>query len=330
MGNFKAEAASLPVLYGDTPTIFGKPYVPPAELAGRADVAVSGVPWEGTITWGSWSGCELGPRTIRQASARYTGFLPEYGIDAFEHLRLVDCGDVVVDMQSRETTFANIEERIRQIVRAGVFPATYGGDHSISYPIIKALTETLGGPIGVVHLDAHYDNKDEYDGDPYARCCPFRRVSELEGVRGENMVHVGIRGPRNTKAQWEYAKAIGATTLSINDIRARGIDAVIREAWEIASRGTKGVYVSVCSDVLDAAMNPGGPIDPNGLTTYELYRALHFAGQQPNLIGWDMVEVYPPFDPNHTSSHVAVWALVHLLVGMAERRMHTDTGSVHR
>lgn len=328
MGNFKAEAASLPVLYGDTPTLYGRPHVHPRELAGyvadardrrRTVVAVSGVPWEGTITWGSWSGCELGPRTIRHASARYTGFLPEYGVDAFEWLELVDCGDTPVDMQDRPATFAAIEERVRTVLAAGAFPATYGGDHSISFPIIRALVQTLAGPLGVVHLDAHYDNKDEYDGDRYARCCPFRRVLELDGVPGSNFVHVGIRGPRNMKSQWEYARDIGATTLSINDIRARGMDAVIREAFAIASRGTRGVYVTVCSDVLDAAHNPGGPTDPNGITAHELFRALHYCGGRPETVGWDMVEIYPPFDVNHTSAHVATWALLHLLAGMAQR-----------
>lgn len=318
MGNFKAEAASLTFLYGDTPTFFGQPHVPAGELApGQADVAVSGVPWEGTVTWGSWSGCELATRTIRQASVRYTGFLPEYGVDAFSTVRLVDLGDVAVDMGDREFTFARVEERVESVVRAGALPVTLGGDHSIAFPIVRALTRALPGPLGIVHLDAHYDNKDEYDGDPYARCCPFRRIAELPGVRTTSMVHLGIRGPRNTPAQWAYARSIGATTLSIRDVRALGIDAAVAEAHRVASEGTAGVYVSVCSDVLEAAFNPGGPVDPDGLTPHELFRALHLLGQEANVVGFDIVEVYPPQDPNGVSSHTAAWAVLHLLVGMA-------------
>ncbi len=320
MGNFKAEAAQFPVLYGDTPTLFGHPYARPEDLRGAADVAVSGVPWEGTITWGSWSGCELAPRTIRQASARYGGFLPEYGIDAFDHLRLVDCGDVAVDLQDREGSFRAIGERVRQVVRGGALPATFGGDHAITYPIVEALQETLGGPVGIVHFDAHYDNKDEYDGDRYARCCPFRRIAELPLSRPGSMVHTGIRGPRNLRFMWEYAQAIGARTITIGDIRREGVLHAVREAYETARQGTLGVYVTICSDVLDAAFNPGGPTDPDGLTTHELYEALHFLGGQEGIAGFDMVEIYPPADPNHVSSHVAVWALLHLLAGMAERR----------
>ncbi len=320
MGNFKAEAAALPVLYGDTPTLFGKPYARPQELGGQADVAVSGVPWEGTVTWNTWSGCELAPRTIRQASARYSGFLPEYGIDAFDHLSLRDCGDVTVNLQDRAGSFAAIGERIAQIVRGGAMPVTFGGDHAITFPIVEALQDTLGGPVGIVHFDAHYDNKDEYDGDRYARCCPFRRIAELPLSRPESMVHTGIRGPRNLKYMWEYASAIGARTISIGDIRRDGIARSVREAYATASAGTRGVYVTICSDVLDAAFNPGGPTDPDGLTTHELYEALHFLGAQDGIVGFDLVEIYPPADANGLSSHTAVWALLHLLAGMAERR----------
>ena len=320
MGNFKAEAAALPVLYGDTPTLFGHPHVAAGDLAGQADVAVSGVPWEGTVTWGSWSGCELAPRTIRQASARYGGFLPEYGIDAFYHLRLVDCGDVALDLQDREASFAAIRRRIAEIVRGGALPATFGGDHAIALPIVEALQQELGAPVGIVQLDAHYDNKDEYDGDRYARCCPFRRIAELPSSRPQSLVHMGIRGPRNLKYMAEYADGIGARTITIRDIRRDGVLASAKAAYETASHGTAGVYVTICSDVLDAAFNPGGPTDPDGLTTHELYEALHYLGAQGRILGFDMVEVYPPADPNHVSSHVAVWALLHLLAGVAERR----------
>ena len=320
MGNFKSEAASLPVLYGDTPTLFGMPRAQAADLGGTADIAVSGVPWEGTITWGSWSGCELAPRTIRQASARYGGFLPEYGIDAFDHLRLVDCGDVAVDLQDRAGSFRAIGERVRQVVGGGALPVTYGGDHAITHPIVEALQEALGGPVGIVHFDAHYDNKDEYDGDRYARCCPFRRIAELPLSRPASLVHTGIRGPRNLKFQWEYAQAIGARTLTIQDIRRDGIAASVRAAYETAREGTKGVYVTICSDVLDIAHNPGGPLDPDGLTSHELFSALHYLGAQEGMVGFDLVEIYPPADPNGASSHVAVWALLHFLAGMAERR----------
>lgn len=323
MGNYRAESTTKHILYGDTTTMFSKPYVNIGDLTSTPDVAVCGAPWEGSPTWSDgWSGATDAPRTIRECSGRLSGFLPEYGIDAFEHLDIVDSGDVLIDMADREASFANIETHVAKIVEKGVFPVVLGGDHSIAYPVVKSITETTGKRLGVVHLDAHFDNKDIYDGDRFARCCQFHRIAELPLVNPRNIAHTGIRGPRNTKASWEYAREIGATILTINDVRNRGIDAVIREAHAVAMDGTDGFYITICSDILEAAFNVGGPPDPNGLTTYELFSALYFLGQQPGLVGYDHCEIHPPGDPNALSSHTAAWALVYLLNGMATARVN--------
>ncbi|MBT2520164.1 agmatinase family protein [Arthrobacter sp. ISL-28] len=318
MANYRAEAAATEILYGDTPTAFGVPSVDPADLHG-IDIAISGVPWEGSPTWAGWTGCIIAPKTIRDASVRLSGFQPEYGIDAFEWLTLGDCGDVVVNMQDQPGSFISIERHIAKIINGGAFPLTFGGDHSIAYPIVKAITETTGKRIGVVHLDAHFDNKDVYEGDRFARNCQFHRMAELDLVDPTTIVHTGIRGPRNTKGQWEYAREVGAQILTINDVRDRGIEAIIKEAHALASKGTDGVYVSICSDVIEAAFNPGGPPDPNGLTTYELFRAVRYLGQQSNLVGYDHCEVLPPLDPTSLASHTAAWAAIYMLGGMASR-----------
>ncbi|MBT9259397.1 MAG: agmatinase family protein [Clostridiales bacterium] len=318
MGNPKAELAQLPYLYGDTPTFLGFPKKKPAELTDE-DVVILGIPWEGTITWGSWSGCELAPRTIRQASARYSGFLPEYALQIQEHLRAADLGDVLVDMADREKTFAHIEEAVAQAFSPGRLLTLFGGDHSITYPVIRSLSRRLS--LGIVHLDAHLDNLDSYDGDPYARNTPFRRIAELPAFNPRNLVHVGIRGPRNRREQWEFAKEAGATVFTMEDIRQRGWLTALEEAIAIAADGVDGLYVSVCSDVLEAALNPGGPPDPGGLTPFELFQGLYRLGQVPSLVAFDYVEIYPPQDPQQISSHIAVWAWHHLLAGRIRGRM---------
>lgn len=320
LANYRTEAAATKILYGDTPTAFGKDAMGPEDFNNMVDVAVSGVPWEGSPTWAGWSGCILAPKTIREASVRLSGFVPEYGLDAFDWLRLADAGDVNVDLQDRIGSFAKIERHVRDIVLGGAFPLTFGGDHAIAYPIVKSITETTGNKLGVVHLDAHFDNKDVFEDDRYARNCQFHRIAELELVDAAAIAHTAIRGPRNTKAQWEYAKSIGAGILTINDVRERGIDAVIREAHAIASRGTDGVYVSICSDVLEAAFNVGGPPDPNGLTVHELLKAVRFLGSRDNVIGYDHCEILPPHDSTNLASHTAAWTAVYLLNGMAARR----------
>ena len=184
-------------VYSGVPTFMGLPRVHDKRDLGKYDVIFSGIPFEGVCTWGGPSGCELAPKTIRNASIRYGGYLPEFDVDVFDHLSAADYGDVATQNGDIEGTMANIETRAKELWDAGVFPISFGGDHSVAYPIMKALAEKHDGKIGVIHLDAHLDNMDSFGEYKYARCSPLRRTYELPGIDPKNIVHVGIRGPRN-------------------------------------------------------------------------------------------------------------------------------------
>lgn len=132
-------------------------------------------------------------------------------------------------------------------------------------------------------------------------------------------MHIGIRGPRNSSSQLEYAKQMGASVFHMGEIRERGMEAVINDAINIAYEKTKHVYVTICSDCIDAAFNPGGPADFNGLVPYELFTSLYKLGIA-GISGLDYVEVYPNQDANSFSSHLASWAIIYALVGMASRK----------
>ncbi|HHV71532.1 MAG TPA: agmatinase family protein [Clostridia bacterium] len=310
-----------PIIYGTTPTLFGGEIVKDKQDFQGKDVVVLGVPWEGTVTWGSYTGCELAPKAIRQASARYTGYLPELDdIDVFSHLSIGDYGDVDVVPADTVETYRRIENKAKDIFSAGVFPVFIGGDHGITYPLVKALSESIDGKVGVIHFDAHFDNREIYGSDPLARCCPLARISELPGVKQDSIVHFGIRGPRNAPQDGAYAKKIGAKVITINDIRRGNFEQLVEEAYARASSGTKAVYVTVCSDVLDIAFNPGGPLDANGLTSYELLTALNILAAK-GINAFDVVEIYPPFDPNGTSSHMANWMILYVLAGLAKKKL---------
>ena len=307
---------SLPRVYGDTPSFLGVDVVDVNRLEKGRDVIFSGAPWEGTVTWGSFSGCELAPRAIRHSAARYGGFLPEYELDFFDYLTVADAGDVPVDPNSPEKTMDNIFSSMDRIYRNGSIPVTVGGDHSITPPIVDALGNNAKGPIGILHFDAHLDNAKVFGEDLFARCSPLHRIAQNEKVRKESIVHIGIRGPRNSASQLEYARQIGARVFNIREIRERGMTSVIDEALRIASNQTEHVYVTICSDCIDASFNPGGPADFNGLFPHELFSALYTIGRA-GISGLDYVEVYPIQDPNSFSSHLASWAIIHALVGLA-------------
>ena len=269
---------------------------------------------------GDYTGCELGPKVMRLCSARYSGFLPELDfIDVFEHIKLGDIGDLDVVPADVDETMRRIERFAESLWKTGKFIIGLGGDHGITYPVVKAITN-LGKRVGIVHFDAHYDNLPSHKGDPFARCSPFKRLYETDGVRNESIIHTGIHGPRNFPQSGRNAKEAGAVTITINDIRAHGnLRELAREIYRQASTDVDCVYLSICSDVLDYAFNPGGPVDPNGLTTYELL-TLVYEISKLGVIGMDFVEVYPPQDPTQRSAHLASTVILYALAGFIHNK----------
>lgn len=308
-----------PEIYSGTPTFMGLPKLKGKDDIKNYDMIVMGVPWEGVCTWGGFSGCELAPKVIRNASIRYGGYLPEYDIDVFDHLTGADFGDVPVDTSDTETTFATVQARMQQILDGGAIPVTFGGSHAVSIPLIRAMAAKHNGNIGIIHLDAHMDNMESFGESKYARCSPLHRAYEIEGLNPQNIIHVGIRGPRNNPKGMAAARKHGATIMTSFEFKAIGIDAAVSKAIEIAHRNTEAVYITVCSDVLDVANNPGGPPDLCGLSTYELARFL-YGVSCAGIAGFDFVEVYPPTDVNNVSSHVACWMPLYVLSGLLRHR----------
>ncbi len=310
---------NLPKIYGDTPSFLGGDAVGQNDLPDGYDVIVAGACWEGTITWGSYSGCELAPKSIRHAAARYGGFLPEYGTDLFDCLKIGDMGDIPMNTNDPAETMQNIYSAASRIYQKESVPVILGGDHSITPEIVKALTHDKAGKVGIVHFDAHLDNSASFGDDEFPRCGPIYRLAENEQVRNESIVHIGIRGPRNSETQFSIAKEMGATIFHMSEIRSRGIESITKEALEIASQGTDHIFVTICSDCIDAGFNPGGPIDFNGLFPHELFWSLHRLGEF-GFAGLDFVEVYPLCDATSSSSHLASWAIIYALHGLAQHK----------
>ncbi|MDC3412150.1 agmatinase family protein [Aquibacillus sp. 3ASR75-11] len=304
-------------IYGNTPCFLGGKKVSfQDENIDEQDVLIYGVPWEGSVTWGDYTGCELGPKVIRLNSARYSGYLPELNhMDVLSHYKIGDLGDIDVVPADTIETMRRIENFSKKVWKTGKFPVAFGGDHGVTYPIVKALSEEVDGKVGIIHLDAHYDNHPDYEGDLYARSTPFARIYESESVRNESIVHMGIHGPRNKPETGKYADEVGATTISSREVRqSNDLVALAKRAYDIASQGTEAVYLSICSDVLDFAFNPGGPVDGNGLTSYELVELVHEFSKL-GIRGMDYVEVYPQNDPNDNSSHFVSTVVLYALAG---------------
>lgn len=311
----------IPEIFKGVPSFMGLPVIQEKEKIRDYDVVIMGAPWEGVVTWGSFSGCELATKSIRNASIRYGGFLPEMGFDIFDYLNAGDYGDAAINPGNIEKTLTNIQEKVTDIYDQGAIPITFGGDHSITIPLVRALAEKIDGNIGVIHLDAHMDNMDKFRDEIYARCSPLHRIYEIKNANPKNIIHMGIRGPRNNPKQVAFAKEKGATILTSFDIKQYGIEYSVNKALDVAKAGTKSVYVTVCSDVLDVAFNPGGPPDLNGLTSFELSLILHKLACE-GINGFDITEIYPLSDLNNVSSHTAVWMSLYVMSGIVKNKFN--------
>lgn len=306
-----------PEVYSGVPSFIGLPIAHTKEELKGHEFAIMGTPWEGVCTYGGPSSCDFAPKTIRIASTRYGGYLPEFDFDPFDHFSGVDYGDCAVRNGDREFSYASAANYMRDIMASGAIPIVFGGDHGLSFPLIEAFAEKYDGNIGVIHFDAHMDNCDVYGEEKYARCCPFHRVYDIKGFKPSNLVSVGIRGPRNFHKALREAEKYGASVITSFEVKRKGWEDCIKRAIDIAAKGTKAFYVSVCSDALDIAHNPGGPADPCGLSTYELAEMLHACGKA-GCAGFDFMEVYPMDDLHNVSSHTACWMAIYMMNGMGQ------------
>lgn len=313
----------IPEIFSGVPSFLGLPKIDSKEELKKYDLVFMGVPWEGVCTYGGYSGCELSTKNIREASTRYGGYLPEFDIDAFDYFTGGDFGDCAIQNGNYDFSFESIRKMYSQILEAGKTPIVFGGDHSISYPLISEFGKYNKKRIGVIHFDAHMDNMDNYGEEKYARCSPFHRLYEDENIDPTKIVHFGIRGPRNNPNALKEAKKFGATVITGMEVKEEGWKKSIKKAIEIVKKDTDAFYVTVCSDILDIANNPAGPPDPCGMTTYELAMMLHECGKA-GAGAFDFVELYPSKDPENTSGHVAVWMTIYLLTGLAKYKFDVE------
>ena len=201
-----------------------------------------------------------------------------------------------------------------QLYEADVVPLAAGGDHSATLAILRAMV--VDGPIGMVHIDAHTDTWDEFMGCKFMHGTPFRRAVEKNLIDPGRTVQIGIRGAQNKTEGWDYSLDSGMRVIFMDEFTKIGVAAVIDEIHRVIGDGR--AYISFDIDVLDPAFAPGtGTPEVGGLTTIEALTLLR--GLNPlNLIGADVVEVSPPYDPSGNTALVGATIMYELLCLLAE------------
>jgi agmatinase len=257
----------------------------------NVDVAVMGVPFDSGTSYRT--GTRFGPRKIRETSLMIWGHNSTLNVTPLKKLNVVDYGDVSVIPTSIEHTMDVITKTADEVISTGTKLITLGGDHSIALPLLRSHVKKYG-PVSLVHLDAHIDTWEaEFEGSPYSHGTPFRYALQEGLIRQDEYMQIGIRGPVSGENDYAEAKELGARTVTIHEVMEKGVQEILKE---VHARMKGPVYVTVDIDAADPAFAPGtGTPEVGGLTSYQmlqLIRGLHGL----DLIGFDLVEVSPPFD----------------------------------
>ncbi len=298
------------VRYYGIPTFLRAPI---AQSLEGLDIALAGVPFDAGAT--NRPGARHGPREIRNQSQLTRRIHPSTRIDPFALCRVADVGDVrFEDVFSLEAAHAAIEAFFGRLHQAGARPLTAGGDHSITYPILRAIAGE--GPIGLIQFDSHPDTWDEWKGSRIHHGAPFRRAVEEGLIDPKRTVQVGLRGPQNDTWGWDYSIESGMRVIFMEEVARIGIDQVIAETRRVVGGGP--VYLSFDIDGLDPAFAPGtGTPEIGGFTTLEAQTFLRgLRGLW--LVGADVVEVSPPFDPSGNTALAGAGMMYELLCLLAE------------
>lgn len=276
----------------------------------QADVAILGAPFDFGTQYRS--GARFGPRAIREASTLFSfGHAGAYDHEDDEtylpeSVRIVDLGDADIVHTDTEKSHANIEAGVRAALAAGALPVTLGGDHSVNIPAIRAFDGQ--GPIHILQIDAHLDFVDERHGVRHGHGNPMRRAAEKDYVTG--LTQVGIRNVSSTAREgYEDARAMGSDILSVRQARALGAKGVIDRIPEGAR-----VYVTLDIDAFCPSIAPGtGTPSHGGFLYYDVLEMLQVLAKRHDVVGIDLVEVAPDYDPTGSTGILAAQVLLNFL-----------------
>jgi len=289
---------------------FGKYDYQPDWSTIDADVAVVGAPYDFGTQWRP--GARFGPRAIREASTLFAfGHAGAYDHEddvtyLGEGTRIVDIGDADIVHTDSEQSHARIEDAVRATRAAGALPVVMGGDHSINIPCIRAFADH--GPIHILQIDAHLDHVDERHGVRHGHGNPMRRAAEQDHVTG--LSQIGIRNVSSTaKDGYEDARAMGSDILSVRQIRALGVAAVVDRIPADAD-----IYLTIDIDGFDPSIAPGtGTPSHGGFLYYEVLEIIAAVAKRQRIVGIDLVEVAPDYDQTGGTAILAAQLLLNVI-----------------
>ena len=290
------------------------------ELPNDINFVLFGVPSEVTST-SPRAGAKGGPAAIRKAF-HYFSLLTEKGTDIFQK-KIVDIGNVDVYPTLIEETMGSIEDTISLILAANsttpAVPIALGGDHFITYPIVRSLLKSTP-KFGLIIFDAHVDLYDMWlYKEKYAHSTVFHRILELPSIKKNDLLFIGTRDIDYEEA--EFLKSNSIDFIPAYSIPQENFESLLLEHLEKFHRShIETLYVSIDIDVLDPSIAPGtGYPIPGGLSYRQLWHCLQLIAREFKVLGFDVVEVCPPYDPSEITSITAARIMTEFVGFIVER-----------
>lgn len=282
--------------------------LPAHEGAEGLDACFVGIPMD--IGTSNRPGTRLGPRQIRDESRMLRPYNMATGAAPFDHLQVADIGDVPINTFDLKTSVGIIETYYDEILSNGAIPLTLGGDHTLTWPILKAMKKAHG-PVALIHVDAHADINDAMFGEKVAHGCPFRRAWEDGCLDNDRVFQIGLRGTGYSRDDFDWGREQGWTVVQAEECWYKSLAPLMQQVRDTVQ--DRPVYISFDIDSLDPAFAPGtGTVEPGGLSTWQALEIVRGC-RDLNIVGCDLVEVSPPYDPTGNTALIGANLLYEML-----------------
>lgn len=292
-------------------TFMRLPYVTDLE---DVDVAIIGVPFDTATTYRT--GARFGPAAIRDMSTTVRPYNINMGLNSFEHINVVDCGDMNIIPGYIEDTYEIIENECSKILNAGAVPICLGGDHSITLGELRAAAKKHG-PLAFVHFDSHTDTVSSYFGKDYCHGTPFYHAIKEGLIDPAHSIQVGMRGNLYEADGFKDSEDLGLEVITAKEMHTIGMEETARRIMKRADG--KKTFLTFDIDFVDPAYAPGtGTIEIGGFTSAETIELINGV-KDLNAIAFDMVEVAPMYDPTQITAFLAA-NIVHDFIGIVARK----------
>jgi len=282
--------------------------LPAANSAKGINAGFIGVPLD--IGTSHRPGARLGPRQIRAESSLLRPYNMATRAAPFDCLQVADLGDVPINTYNLHKSITIIEQYYDSVLDQDTIPLTLGGDHSIVLPILRAMKRRYG-PLGLIHIDAHADINEAMFGEAIAHGTAFRRAVEEGLLTGSRVVQIGLRGSGYAADDFDWSREQGFRVVQVEECWYRSLQPLMQEIRQ--QLGSGPVYISFDIDGIDPGFAPGtGTPEVAGLTVPQALEILRGC-RGLDLVGGDLVEVSPPFDPTGNTALLGANLLFEML-----------------